>query len=86
MGRPGASLAGPSGMFLYPGLAAAARDLGARLGVVGAMPPVRLVDDHCLVNQGTVHWHVENEIVEVYALNGFARLILHCDLHNISMR
>ena len=77
LGSPSAALTRAAGVLLDPRLAAASGNLGPGLCVMGALALVALVDDHGLVHQRLVHWHVEDGIVEFDAVQSVAILILN---------
>jgi len=68
LGSPGAALTRAAGVFLDPRLAAASGNLGPGLCIMGALALIALVDDHGLVHQRLVHWHVEDGIAEFNAV------------------
>jgi hypothetical protein len=82
LGRPGAALAGASGVFLNPGLASAAGHFPSGLGIVSALPLVILINNQRLVYQGLIHGHVKDSIVQADGIYSFAFLVFNRDFHD----
>src|ERR671914_287654 len=81
--RPGAALAGASGVLLNSGLAAATGYLCPGLGIVGALALVVLINNQRLVDQGLVHRHIKDSIFQVDGIYYIALLVFNRDFHKM---
>jgi hypothetical protein len=70
-------------VLLNPGFPPSAGDLGTGLGIVGALPPVKLVAHHGLVQNGAINRDVKNGVVHLYGVHGVAPAVLYCKFHKI---
>src|SRR4051812_24640460 len=82
--RAGRALASTTGALLAPRLAATASYVGAGLGIMGALARIGLLAEHCLVYDCHVRGDPENSVIQLNALQLFARQIVYCRLHFIT--
>jgi hypothetical protein len=81
-----AALSSAARVFLYPGFASAAGHLGAGLGVVGALPLIKLIDYYGLVNQRMVHRRGEDGLVHFNVAYRLALLIYDRKFHILILK
>jgi hypothetical protein len=68
MRRADGTLTRAPGVLLWSGLRAATGNLGARLHLGGALPFVRQLAHHYLMNQRGVHWGVKQIVQHLDAI------------------